>query len=357
MGKYLHVFSDAPYTEKFIRFIEKYFDPNEHEFIILCQKQSKFLDFYKQRKNCKVTYTKNIYFNFKDLFKHSKKIIIHQLNKPILMLSLIIFYKKAFKKMVWSIWGGDVYFYKYKSNSFKDNMIELLRKIVIAKIPLISYWIKGDYLKVKEVYKSKAKGIKAKYPSPIDIAKIENIKLDVHKQEDPVRIFVGNSADPSNEHIETFKLLQKFQNENIEVVSVLSYGGSEHYREEVMATGKEFFKNKFKPISTYMNFNEYLSFINSMDICVFNHKRQQGLGNQLVFFILEKKVFISHTTTPFSTYKDLGIDIYSTEDIVKLDFQNFITQSKDKKKESRRLTLEDMSEECIMNEWNEVFNA
>ncbi len=355
MSKYLHIFSDAPYTHKFIKFIKEYFDEKEHFFIILCNNdKSKFIDFYKSQENCIVTQSKNIYFNNKEKFKQAKKVLVHQLNKPVMMASLSVFYPSVFKKMVWVIWGGDVYFYKYKSDTLKDSMLELLRKYTIKKIPTIVSYIKGDYDKVVEVYNTKAKYLQAWYPSPIDIDMISKLPIE-EKKSKTMQIVVGNSADPSNEHINTFKLLEKFSKKDIEIYTVLSYGGSKSYIESVLSEGNRMFGDKFKPIMEYMSFDDFLAFINESDICILNHKRQQGLGNQLVFFILKKKVYISETTTPFEYYKENGIDIYSTESIENMNFEEFCFQGDEMKNENRRLTIDEKSEKIIAILWQNVF--
>ncbi len=355
MNSYLHIFSDAPYTHKFIHFIKEYFDEKEHCFIILYSNEnSKFLAFYKTQENCTLTKSKNIYLDNKAVFKEASQILIHQLNKPIMMATLSLFYPSVFKKMVWVIWGGDVYFYKYKTNSLKDNLLELLRKYTIKRFPVIVSYIKGDYEKVVEIYHSNAKYIKAWYPSPIDVEMIKKVTLR-EKRDNIIRITVGNSADPSNDHIEAFNMLEKYKNEDIEVSVVLSYGGGKEYIEQVIQRGKELFADKFKPILEYMSFENYLDFINQSDICLLNHKRQQGLGNQLVFFILKKKVFISETTTPFKYYKENGVDIYSTESLVDMSFEDFVFQSKENKRENRNLLLQEFNEKIIANAWTKVF--
>ena len=356
MSKYLHIFSDAPYTHKFINFVKESFNGDEHYFIILCNNpKSKFIDFYKSQDNCRVTSSKNIYFKHKNKFHEASKVLIHQLNKPVMMASLLMFYPSSFQKMIWIIWGGDVYFYKYKTNSLKDNLLELLRNIIIKKIPRIVSYIKGDYDKVIEVYNTDAEYIKAWYPSPIDVDMIAKLPIK-EKKDNTIRVVVGNSADPSNEHIKAFKLLEKFQAEDIEVHVVLSYGGSKTYIDSVIEEGKRIFSNKFKPILEYISFENYLDFINSSDICMLNHKRQQGLGNQLVFFILKKKVFISNATTPFQYYKNNGIDIYSTESLSDVKFENFVFQREENKNKNRELILNDNDIISLRNDWNRVFS-
>ena len=72
---------------------------------------------------------------------------------------------------------------------------------------------------------------------------------------------------------------------------------------------------------------------------------------------LKKKVYISDTTTPFSYYQNLGIDINSTENICKESFEDFIYQDKVKKEESRDIILKDINIETIKQEWKDIFDA
>lgn len=355
MSKILHVLSDSPYTYKFVKFIERNFDSNKHMFIIFCSsKTSEYLEFYRTNDNCIVTTNKTIYFKYRTEFKLSKKVILHQMNHPRMMLALLFFYPDIFNKIIWSIWGGDVYFYKYKTGSLKDNLIELLRKIVIKKIPIITSWVRGDYQRVVDVYNTRAKYIKSKYPSPIDFKNIYDIPERVKKNGEIV-ILVGNSADPSNEHILTYKLLEKYKNNNIKVCSVLSYGGDKNYIKNVIEVGNKIFRGKFEPILNYMDFEAYLQFLASCDVCVLNHKRQQGLGNQVVFLALGKKLFISNATSPFKYYSDLGINIHSTESIKNFTFSQLIMQDKKSKDENIAKMCNEMSESVIKDEWNNVF--
>lgn len=356
MNKYLHVFSDSPYTRRFIEFIKIHFDNNEHKFIILIQNEkSPFLTFYKEQNNTLITRKKSFYFDYQKEFKNSEKIIIHQLNKPRLMLSLLLFYPNAFKKMVWSLWGGDVYFYQLQSQSIKHKLFELFRKIVISKIPTISYWVKGDYDVISTVYKSKAIAYQAKYPSPVNLEDIKNISIK-EKNTNEITIIVGNSADPFNEHIAVFKMLEKFKNKNIKICSILSYG-NEKYKNKVIKSGKNIFQDKFLAITDYMSFDEYLSFLNNSDICILNHKIQQGLGNQLLFLALNKKLYINAYTTPFKHYKALDIDVFDTESILSLSFDDFVYQEEKSKTKNKVNILESMSEKVIAKEWQNIFNS
>lgn len=357
MSKILHIFSDSPYAEKFIRFINSNFDLAEHLFIILCTNQnSKFLPFYRTQTNCKITQNKSIYFEYMKEFKTAEQIIIHQLNKPILMICLLFFYSKAYKKVVWSVWGGDVYYYKTKSNTLKNILIELIRKITIYKIPIITSYIKGDYEEVVKIYKTSATYIRTKYPSPVDEGKILKFSKINKKIGNNINILVGNSADPLNNHIEVFNLLKKYKNENINVIVVLSYGGLEDYIEQVIIAGESIFGKKFVPILDYMNFDNYISFLSTIDVCIFNHNQQQGLGNIYILLALYKKVYMNTLVSSYKYYNGLGVCIHDTKEILKLSFEEFKYQSYEEMTSNYNLILKDINEETIRKEWENIFN-
>lgn len=43
------------------------------------------------------------------------------------------------------------------------------------------------------------------------------------------------------------------------------------------------------PIVDFMDFNEYINFLSTIDIAIFNHKRQQGMGNIITLLGMGKK--------------------------------------------------------------------
>lgn len=103
------------------------------------------------------------------------------------------------------------------------------------------------------------------------------------------KILAGNSADPNNNHLEIFEILSKFSNSDIHIYVILSYGGGLQYINEVKLKGRSLFKDKITFIDDYMSKDEYFDFLKNVDICVFNHYHQQGLGNINLLLCIYKK--------------------------------------------------------------------
>lgn len=354
--KILHVLTTSPYTKQFIQFINDNFDTNEHLFIVLyISEQDPYIDFYRLQKNCLITKSKFIFIKYKSQFEKSKQIILHQLNQPILMLNLLLFYPQCFEKIVWSVWGGDIY--PLSKNSVKRYFIEKTREKAISKIELITSYIKGDYNIILNNYKTKARYVKSKYPSPISVSKIINLlQQSDNSKSSTVKIIISNSAAYENNHLKTLEILSKYKDHDIKIIAVLSYGGDSNYINEVINYGKSIFNDKFEPIVNYMNFDDYLNFINKIDVCVFNYNLQAGLGNLYLLLAMKKKVFIDSKTTPFEYYKEIGIEVYDTNNIINISFEDFTSFSDQIMNKNSNLIFNDIDETNIALEWKNVFS-
>ena len=350
----LHVLSDSPYTYRFIDFVNKMFTPADHKFVVLISKNSRFANYYGSIENCQIAHSRFDYFKAAAKFYKAEKIIFHQLNQPRLLLILSILYPLSLRKSTWSIWGGDAYFHLYKEDTLKDKLIERIFAHSIRRFPTIAAYIPGDYAVVKKRYGINAKYIQAKYPSPIDVDYLREIKK-LKKNQPTKTILVGNSGDPSNAHIATFELLYKYKDNDIKVVSVLSYGGSKDYVGKVIENGAKIFGDKFTPITEYMALKDYLWFASDVDICVFNHKLSQGLGNLYLFFSLGGKVFISNQTSPYKYYKSIGVELFATEDIQYMSFEAFCRFSDESRKNNMALILKEIDYTQLRLEWESVF--
>lgn len=120
-------------------------------------------------------------------------------------------------------------------------------------------------------------------------------------------ILVGNSADPSNNHLDVFEWLsQGSRSEGQRIVVPLSYGGSEAYIEAVINSGKVLFGQCFHPILNFMPYERYLDIIGSCGFLVMGHLRQQGYGNILMALSTGVTVYLQPSTTVFKGLKRQG---------------------------------------------------
>jgi dTDP-N-acetylfucosamine:lipid II N-acetylfucosaminyltransferase len=350
----IHFISDSIYTRNFIEFVNSYFDPRGHFFVIYGGKESSFNEFYINQPNCQLSKSALDFILGYKKIKNSSRIVIHQLNNIKLMLFILFCYHKAFDKIIWVIWGGDLYFYKICNDSFYNRFIESIRKVFIRRLRYISSYIFGDYKVSKKVYNHSAQYVKSWYPGTIDFDFVQ--KFEPMKSSGKfTKILAGNSADPNNNHLEIFEILSKFSNSDIHIYVILSYGGELQYINEVKLKGRSLFKDKITFIDDYMSKDEYFDFLKNVDICVFNHYHQQGLGNINLLLCIYKKVYIQSITTPYNYYREMGVHIFDTDEIQNSSFSDFIYLSESDAESNKQKMLQDLDSSTILKNWKSLF--
>ncbi|NKB38879.1 MAG: hypothetical protein GKR93_17235 [Gammaproteobacteria bacterium] len=273
----------------------------------------------------------------------SKKIIIHSLSSPFLILYLCLFPSLA-RKCYWVIWGKDLYFHKtLLKKRLYHSVFEFFRKIAIRKIPYIITFNEGDFQLAEKWYHCNAKLFKSfMYPSNLydvyPITRPENGK---------VVILLGNSADESNNHLEAFRLLEKYKDADIEIVVPLSYG-NQKYTNTVIKMGKELFANKFIPLTDFIPLNDYLDLLARVDIGLFMHKRQQAMGNITTLLGMAKKVYLRSDITTWKLMHTLDIKVFNVA--------NFKLDRIDRHVAAHNIKLVEsvFSEENLLKQWNEI---
>lgn len=167
---------------------------------------------------------------------------------------------------------------------------------------------------IKKLYPSfHAQYIYGVFDQNVDL--ICNIPVSSQQQTGPpYKILLGNSADPTNNHLDGYKLLKKGIHDAFEIFSPLSYGYDE-YSQIYINRMSEMIGEKFHPITTFADIHTYIEFLKTMDIVVMNHNRQQAYGNIIMSLMLGKPVFMKPQNAAYKTFKSMGIqsiyDIYT----------------------------------------------
>lgn len=240
------------------------------------------------------------------------------------------------RKAVWIPWGGDLYRQEFYPEPIKSRLIEWCRGRLIRRLQGIATPTWGDYEYARELYRTNAKYLN----SGCNIFDFEIGDLDSLREKkcstSPVRIQIGNSGDPTNEHIKLFYSLLRFKDENIEIHTPLAYGDL-GYIETVIARGKELFGNKFVPQTELIPPRDYNCQLASIDILVFNHQRQQGFGNLVISLYLGSKVFLhKNVSTWYYLSEKMGCKLYDTSTISHMSFADLIHHKNEIRELNRR---------------------
>ncbi|MFB6457671.1 TDP-N-acetylfucosamine:lipid II N-acetylfucosaminyltransferase [Chitinophaga sp. Hz27] len=356
--KYVHVIVNTAYTAPFITLINQNFDSSEHVFFVIRGWSEDKVKIPVQDNVYPINKLGNLKYGFRLIrnLNSSKKIFIHGLFGPLLLL-LLRLQPWLLRKSSWAVWGGDLYGYQYPKISLKDKFEERLRRFCIKRFSeLIT--IKGDYDLAKKWYNATGAYKHAMYSTPLKTEEIDNVAATVQQEKrDVLHIQIGNSAAPENNHFEMLELLKPYQQENIKIFALLSYGVVDQYADDVIAQGKAYFGDKFVAIRDYMNFNDFISFMNQMDIVIFNHRRQQAIGNLFLATYLKKKIFFNQESTLWYTFtEEYKINLLQTSSIQTLDFQTFSSLNDNIAAQNKQMVSAVLKEEHIINLWAALFN-
>ena len=294
--KILHISTDLKFITPFVKIINQHDKINEHKFIFISKHNE-----IKPQDNIVVINKKwqiiKILFNL----NQNNKIILHGLFSKVI-LTILFFQPWLLKKCYWIMHGGDFYFPERQT---------WIKKWVIKRIKHFITYLKGDFEYVKKWY-----GAKGEYHEcfmyPSNLYKQNNLK---EKTNNPtLNIQVGNSANPTNNHVEVFKILLKYKNKDIKIYTPLAYG-DKNYANSVISTGKKLFGDKFIPITKFIPMNEYLNFLGDIDIAIFAHKRQQAMGNIITLLGLGKKIYIRNNISSWQFFKDINVQVFQYPNI------------------------------------------
>lgn len=290
----LHIMVLDKFIAPFINFVDKYFERKNHKYVLITSEKYNYG--LKKEHDIEFLHTDDdIFTTLVQYMNEAEKIILHGLWRE--KVNLILKENPLLlKKSYWIMWGGDFYFPEKQSE---------LQKYVIENVSYLVTGTKGEIDYVRNNYNAKGEHIEAfVYTSNL----FKNIKSSL-KTNNKIKILIGNSSTETNQHFEVFKKLEKYKNENIEVFVPLSYGDFK-YGMQVMKSGYEIFGNKFKPIIDFMDENIYYDFLSTIDIALFNHNRQQGMGNIITLLGMGKKVYMNSEVTTYKMFLENKIKIF-----------------------------------------------
>lgn len=344
MSKIVHLGHWDKFLPPFIDFVEQHFDMSQHEFYFFGK-----IDKYPTSPRANLHLSDDLrLFDITTIYplvnslNNADKIILHGLfNSNIIKLLWLMPW--LLKKCYWGMWGADLYAYEYRK---KRLVKEFFRRSVIKNLGYILTYIKGDYALAQQWYGTKAQYQECfMYPSNL----YKDASICKEKISSSINILVGNSADKSNNHLDVFQRLSQFSQENIRVYVPLSYGGKPEYVTQVIAEGKKLLGERVIPLTDMLPFDQYLALLAEIDIAIFNHNRQQAMGNIISLLSFGKKVFLRSDVTHWNFFQDQHIIV---NDIESLDLLPLTEAEKEANLQKIKLFF---SESNFIHQLNELF--
>lgn len=329
--KYLHVMTHSGFFNNgIIKMVneEDGFVPKEHLFLV--QRE----EIFEVNQN----YV-NVVFMPRMMTRNFRKLLAYEKRAKYVFLHQNWFYDFARflftpvsikKKYIWCVWGHDLYTNMGKPEGVREVLKALLRKIGDFLINREVRFYKGigigfkyDALQIKKRFKDKVKIYMLPYITGATTAMLNAIMEKSRPiANEPIRVMVGHSAHMYLNHRYVLELLSKYKNENILISLVLAYGNS-NYAKKIEEYAKEIFGEKVEIIRERMPLEQYLRYLNSVDIAICDQIMQSGLGNIHHLMYLGKKIYLNGDGTLYQAFALEGLYIDATENLKKQTFAEF----------------------------------
>jgi hypothetical protein len=236
----------------------------------------------------------------------SKKIILHGLfYYNIAALFIPLFFLT--NKIIWITWGGDVYL------SYTNLKINLIRKIIIPKFGMIISNNKGDFLYLKNNYNLKNEVWYQSFVYPNMLTDNLSEKLSFPKES--LRIMISHSSTPLNKHLDSIALIEKLDDfSDFSVYLPMAYGDFKYRDTIIDYVSNISTNNRYYIMKDYLELNQYIQFLSSIDVAIFMSDRQIGLNNMIPLLYYGCKVFISKESSSWDFFNDIGVKIFPIEE-------------------------------------------
>jgi len=320
-----HLVSDNPvYIDHFIESAEKLSDKRNCYVLISPKKKENI----KSNKVLQFDLDQALSLFRKDKFN---KVFIHYLNNK-----AISFIDKIDKNIpvYWFFWGADGYKHPKLQKSlylpetknivdelfpkkgidqikkkYRDFKISQKLNRAFLRIDYCCTQVKGDFDLIKSISPTcKMHHLYFAYGG-IDNVNYKKSNKVTNKK---FNILLGNSANPSNNHLDILHILSGYTANIEKIICPLSYSGPKDYINQVILKGEFYFGEKFYPLIEFLPLNEYETMMDTIDIGVFYHSRQQAYSNTIMILGQGKKILMNPKSTLYDMYLDFGIkNVYS----------------------------------------------
>ena len=230
-------------------------------------------------------------------------------------------------KVIYRYWGGGFGF-RYKKGKLLSNFVKLFlnleRTRKFNKFAAIGIAKNVDIMNMR----GKIKHNRFYYMPYTDISSegiLEKVRGKGYTGDGIINVGLYHRGTEDGNHIEILEKLSRF-GDKIRIYVPLSYG-NKAYTEKVKAYIKENRKYNVIVVDEFMEYEEYVSLINRMDIGIFDCTTSTALGNVAVYLFLKKKMFLNRDGVIKKAFDEENIPHRIVDELDTISFEEFIKEA------------------------------
>lgn len=282
--------------------------------------------------------------------------------------SQVLFIKRKYlKKIIWRSWGHDAIDIgidlKNGVYSFFRSLIKFLLVRPAWKRRTQKFKVCGganlvDELKLYETFGRNISFKQMPYGDHLSSSIFSKIKEEKGLAENEVvSVMIGHSGTIADNHFEMIRKLEKWKDKKVKVHIMCPYMGPgdiprfdmiEQYVNQTW-NNNVVIEKKMRP------YEEYLHFINDMDVIILDGKESYALGNVCLAVSFEKKIFLNRYGIIKKAFDIDGLPNFCTDEIDNMSWEDFTKPVKYSMKSYSSLFWK--SRECVAKKWYELFSA
>lgn len=288
------------------------------------------------------------------------RVILHSLSFSGVDQAMLLLFPGLMKKLVWVAWGADLYQWK---RGGRNNLATRARNFVSWSFRRSVKYFVGVFPPDIEFFSETFKSSATKYYAPyVDglyngVYHAESRPMSIEQKVNSgktINIQIGHSCSSILNHKKTLDNLARFAKENIKVYLPLSYGDIE-YGDQVATYAKALFGEKTLCIREFLDKEEYMKLLSTMDICIFDSNRQIALGNIVPLLYMQKKIYLPSKSVMYRYFKSLGINICDCDELCTVSFAH-LTKSVDMSDAFRYAKAQATDKNAQVEMWRKVFD-
>lgn len=357
----LHVVPDNTFINKFYENLEELGLTTKNKIVV--RSNDKKLKAIKHNLSFAPLYSTQFSTLIGDINQY-QKIFIHYLT-PLLYRWIAT---QRMQNVSWMVWGGDLYnlvqldalcyepitlkkFIK-EEWSIKHKLYDLkvwvtqrrYQEKAYSKIKNVLTWMDQEYKFVLNHLPVRANHRFFFYENQLPYGNLDELVVPKRKST-RFNLIIGNSGSPSNNHIDAVQFLEDNRVE-ADLFFPVSYGDARYI--SFLKKNMKFSFGEIEFIDRYMPFDEYLSWLASMDGLLMNTIRPQGYGNILMMMYIGKPVFFNPKNISLPDLNGAGLKWFPLESL------KSITQLGDANNKEAVMKL--LSHERLLEAYHSLFS-